>query len=92
VLPSEERYGLAAQARRAAFSSAANIAEGSARRGRREFRRFLDIAYASLTELAYITRLVSDLEMLPQDETSEIERLREKASRLTWKLMRSMAG
>ncbi|MGH7519137.1 MAG: four helix bundle protein [Gemmatimonadales bacterium] len=42
--PREERYGLTAQARRAAHSAAANIAEGWAKHGRRDLRRYLSIS------------------------------------------------
>src|SRR2546426_10404079 len=51
--PSEEQYGLTSQTRRAAFSAAVNIVEGSSRRSRKEFRRFLDISLSSLTEVGY---------------------------------------
>ena len=50
--PSAERFGLAAQARRAAFSAAANIVEGSAKRGSAEFARYLDMSIGSLNEHA----------------------------------------
>lgn len=51
AFPSEERFGLTSQMRRAATSVAANIAEGHARNGTREFLHFVSIALGSLAEL-----------------------------------------
>lgn len=92
TFPRHELYGLVSQARRAAFSAAANIAEGSAKRGPREFRRYLDIAIGSLSELAYTLRLSSRLEYINAAQWHELDDLRAGASRLTWLLYKRVAG
>ena len=59
--PSEERYGLTAQLRRAAVSIPSNIAEGQARKGTSEFVQFLFVAEGSLAELE--TQLLLSVEL-----------------------------
>ena len=59
--PSEERFGLAAQMRRAAVSIGSNIAEGCARRRDGELLHFLYIASGSARELAFQMRLAREL-------------------------------
>lgn len=76
--------------RRAAVSICANIAEGSAKRGRAEFRRFLDIANASMTEMRCLLLLVRDLGMITADEWRALEAIRRPAAFLLWRLLRSM--
>ena len=89
--PKHELYGLTSQARRAAFSSAVNIVEGSAKRGPREFRRFLDISRGSLAELAYTLRVARDLNLLDDSKWAVLERLRRQAGMMTWKLYAAVA-
>src|SRR5215510_10206102 len=90
AFPREELYGLTSQARRAAVSAAANIAEGSAKRGPREFRRYLDISIGSLSELSFVLRLARDLEYLSPETWNRLDELRRRAGFLTWQLYRSL--
>jgi four helix bundle protein len=69
-LPSDERYGLASQMKRAASSVPMNLAEGYGRGGR-EFIRFVSIAYGSLLELETAIDLARRLGMAGKIETLE---------------------
>ena len=88
--PSQERYGLVAQLRRAAVSVSANIAEGSARLGPREFRRFLDISLGSLAEIHVYLILAKELGLLSLSEWGELEALRDHTGKLIWGLSRAI--
>jgi len=88
--PRSERYELTTQARRAAISVPANIAEGVARRGSREFRRFLDIARGSLAELSYLLVLARNRGLLEEREWLALDELRNEVGKLTWGLLRAL--
>jgi len=89
--PKEERFGLTIQLRRASLSAPTNIAEGAAKRGNREFRRFLDIALGSLSEVSYLLRFSRDRGLLTHGSWLELETLRNRSGQLTWRLYRSVS-
>ena len=86
--PSEERYGLTSQMRRAAASIPANIAEGRERRSTGEFLQFLGVARGSLAELETFLTLSVRLGLLQSEtgngllgESAEINRMLESMMR-----------
>ncbi|HXH21045.1 MAG TPA: four helix bundle protein [Dehalococcoidia bacterium] len=66
--PRDEAYALTAQLRRAASSVPTNIAEGCGCDSDVEFRRFLQIAMRSATELEYHLILANDLRYIHTDQ------------------------
>lgn len=88
--PRTERFELTTQLRRAAWSAVANLVEGSAKKGPREFRRFLDISLGSLAELGYGIRFAHDRGILPASRYDALEARRADAARLVWLLHRSL--
>jgi len=84
--PGHERFGLVSQARRAAVSISANVAEGAGRRTGRDFRRFLDIALGSLAELHVYIVLAKELQYMDKGAAGALEALRDHTGRLIWGL------
>ena len=65
--PAIEKFALADQMRRSAYSVPMNIAEGNTRRTYKEKRRFLDIAQSSLEELHSQMRMAQDLNYISRE-------------------------
>ncbi|MEK7309489.1 MAG: four helix bundle protein [Planctomycetota bacterium] len=59
--PSDEKFGLVSQMRRAAVSVPANIVEGFKKRGKADKIKFYNILQGSLEELRYYFILANDL-------------------------------
>ncbi|SHJ99696.1 four helix bundle protein [Reichenbachiella agariperforans] len=62
--PSEEKFGLVSQMRRAAVSIPSNIAEGSSRSSEKEFSRFLEFSLGSSFELKTQMIIANKLDLL----------------------------
>ena len=62
--PSEERFGLTGQLRRACVSIPTNIAEACGRNSDGELARFLEIAMGSASETEYLLMLAHELTYL----------------------------
>lgn len=77
--PREETYGLTSQLRRAAVSIPANIAEGYAKVGKADKKRFYNIAQGSIQECRYYLMLANDLHFNSDDD---LKYLLEEVSRL----------
>jgi four helix bundle protein len=90
-LPRAEEFGLADQWKRASYSVALNIAEGASRYGAREFRRYLDIARASLHEIEAIVELVVVLGYLKEEDVSEVRAARATCARMVFGLLSKMS-
>lgn len=88
--PSDERFGLISQVRRAAVSVAANIAEGAGRKGTGEFIQFIGIARGSLAEVETHLLIAARLGYLTAEQLkpllADMERIARMLSALTTRL------
>ena len=71
--PTEERFGLTSQRRRAAASVPSNIAEGCGVDGDRELARFLSIAAGCASDVAYRLLLRHDLSLLDDEPSRQLD-------------------
>ncbi len=88
--PTDERYGLTSQIRRAAVSVPSNIAEGQGRDSTREFIHHLSIAYGSLMEVETQVLIGMDLGYLEKELVSTFLRESAETGRIINGLMRSL--
>jgi four helix bundle protein len=80
--PSEERFGITNQLRRAAVSVPSNIAEGQARFSQKEFHHFLSQARGSLVEIETQVMIAQDLKCLSPSKAEAFLALADELGRI----------
>ncbi len=91
AFPTDERFGLTSQVRRAAVSVPSNIAEGRGRGSNLEFVRYCSIAYGSLMEVETQLELARRLGFLNEVAASELGNLNSEVGRMLNALRSSLA-
>jgi four helix bundle protein len=90
TFPTEERFGLTNQLRRAATSISSNITEGSSRSSKNDFARFAEIAAGSVFEAVSQTFVARRERFLSDAQFQKIYADAEELSRMLSGLRRSL--
>ena len=90
AFPTEEKYGLTSQMRRASTSIVANLAEGYGKGRLGDYIRFVSIAMGSCNELEVYLRLSNDLEYLEGENYEEIQSAHAEVGRMLTNLRKGL--
>ena len=88
--PKEEAYGLTSQMRRAAVSIPSNIAEGSRRGSRKDFRSFLLNAFGSGAELETQVVIAKKLSLGKNMDYGEIDDILNEIMKMLNKMINNL--
>ncbi len=72
AFPTDEKYGLKSQIKRAAVSIPSNIAEGASRDSEKEFSHFLQISIGSAFELETQLEIAHNVGFIEKDSLNQI--------------------
>ena len=78
--PSDEKFGLTSQIRRAAVSVTCNLAEGSSRTSNKDQAHFTQLSYSSLMEVLNLLIVSNDLAFIDQNILEELRDIIEEIS------------
>ena len=90
--PSNERFGLTIQMRRAAVSVSSNIAEGTSRMSQTDFARFIEIATGSVFEVVSQSFIGRRQGFLNQEQFRALYTAAEEIGRMLSGLRKSLAS
>jgi four helix bundle protein len=90
--PKEEMYGLVSQLRRASISIASNIAEGSKRSTKKDFKSFLVIAHGSGAEIETQLRISKELNFINEKKYLELTSTLDEIMRMIAVFGKSISG
>lgn len=91
MFPEDEKFGLVAQMRRAAYSVPMNLAEGANRLNKKEYRQFVGIAKGSAGEVQYQLLLAKDLGYIDPVTYSELRLEYERIGQMLSGLSKALA-
>ena len=87
--PSEERYAMCDQLRRASVSITSNIAEGVNRFSVKDKSHFIEIAYGSLMEVSSQFEIAEELNYITSEERLSMDQMIEEVARLLSGLLKT---
>ena len=90
LFPKSEIYGLTNQMRRAVISVPSNIAEGAARKTKKEFIQFLHMAQGSLSELDTQIEIAKRLGYSSEDQSKTLFEIMQDVDRMLSGLIKSL--
>lgn len=94
--PSDERFSLVAQIKRATLSISSNLAEGTSRSSMKDQARFTEIAFGSLVEVLNHLIIAVDLDFISTDDYNDlrpdIEKIGNKLNALKNSQLRKVAN
>lgn len=90
AFPKEELYCLTSQLRRSTLSIPLNILEGFARKGSKDYRQFLHIAYGSLKETKYLLYFAYKEGYLTETDYQEALSLAEEIGKMIWTSLKTI--
>lgn len=91
TFPSEERFGLSSQARRAAVSIPSNIAEGHGRKSTGAYINHISIAYGSLMELEIQIQIATRLSYIQGDKATVLLKQMDEIGKMLTGLRKSLS-
>ena len=92
TLPSDEKFGLISQMRRASVSVPSNIAEGQARHTTGEFIQFISHAEGSVAELDTQLVLAQELGFCRSQDVASVSQLLEEIRKMLNSLRRKLSA
>lgn len=86
----DEAFTFASQITRAALSIPSNIAEGSSRNSKKDYKRFIEIALGSSFELETQIEIMSELELIAENKSTELIDLINEEQRMLFGFMAAL--
>jgi four helix bundle protein len=90
--PKEEIFGITSQLRRAVISISSNLAEGAARKSKKDFKQFVHIASGSLNEVESLLHISSRLNLINADLYKGLKEHVDREGRLIGGLLKYLDG